>query len=184
MNFTVMLNWANYDCIPFKPYKFQSSIKASRGFRHPKTNDMEGPNTRYDLRRRVARTKTTRLPELANHVQVRPDQSVADSNSAEATDNAIAEAEAEPENAAAPSTSGTANGLNNYKSNFSLINGTYSFYGFNKCKLTNCKIDCINNNLVLPLNHFKSSVSNNKFTICTNRHLSCDSKECSLFNNL
>ena len=60
-------------------------------------------------------------------------------------------------------------------SNFSLVDGTYKFYNFNKCRLNECKVHCRSNNLILPLNHVKSTVCNKNFSILTNSDLSCKS---------
>ena len=62
-----------------------------------------------------------------------------------------------------------------YGSNFSQDQNGRIFFGFNKCRNVRCKIKCLENNMILPLNNFKSSVNGRKFVILTDEHLNCAS---------
>ena len=50
-----------------------------------------------------------------------------------------------------------------------------SFFGFNKCNNVRCKIKCKDNNMLMPLNNFKSQFSKKSYTILTDRNLDCKS---------
>ena len=50
-----------------------------------------------------------------------------------------------------------------------------TFFNFTKCKDVRCKIKCNDNNMVVPLNNFKSSVNGKHFNILTDSNLNCKS---------
>ena len=62
-----------------------------------------------------------------------------------------------------------------FSGNFSSISGQNVYFNFIKCKLDNCKIKCKDNNMVLPLNNFKSSVNGRHYSILTDSMLDCNS---------
>ena len=66
-----------------------------------------------------------------------------------------------------------ANTPNHFSGNFSFSQNIKTFYGFNKCGNTRCKIKCTENSFVLPLNNVKCSVNNRGFMIRTNENLNC-----------
>ena len=70
---------------------------------------------------------------------------------------------------------GNANVQNHFSGNCSLDPNNFSYFNFNKCKIENCKIKCKDNNMVLPLNNFKSSVNGRHYSILTDSMLDCNS---------
>ena len=72
-------------------------------------------------------------------------------------------------------TTGTASIPDHFSGNFSAMQGVYHFFGFNKCRVSNCKIKCLENNMVLPLNNFRSSVNGRHYPILTDSNLNCQS---------
>ena len=153
---------------------FCDLIQAGKGFGTPYFI-MSRSTSHYHLRTRVGRTKTTRCPELASHAQDRPESGDgSDPLDAATVDTPVVTVTNSGGSAGTPG-AGNANDLNHHTSNFSLVDGTYKFYNFNKCKLNECKVHCRNNNLILPLNHVKSTVCNKNFSILTNSNLSCKS---------
>ena len=70
---------------------------------------------------------------------------------------------------------GIINTQEHFSGNFSSILGQKVFFNFNKCKTDNCKIKCKENNIVLPLNNFKSSVNGRHYSILTDAVLDCNS---------
>ena len=62
---------------------------------------------------------------------------------------------------------------NHFSGNFSANLNTFS--NFNKCKVDRCKIKCQTNNMVLPLNNFKSTVNGRNYSILTDENLNCNS---------
>ena len=59
--------------------------------------------------------------------------------------------------------------------NFSQSHGQFSYFGFSKCRDNRCKIKCRDNNLVLPYNNVKSSVSGRNYVILSDENLDCGS---------
>ena len=64
---------------------------------------------------------------------------------------------------------------NHFSGNFSFILNILTFFTFTKCKENRCKIKCNDNNMVLPLNNFKSSVNGKHHSILTDTNLNCQS---------
>ena len=72
-------------------------------------------------------------------------------------------------------TMGNINVQNHFSDNCSLDPNNLTYFNFNKCKISNCKIKCKDNNMVLPLNNFKSSTNGRNYTILTDANLNCKS---------
>ena len=70
---------------------------------------------------------------------------------------------------------GNINVQNHFSDNCSLDPNNLTYFNFNKCKINNCKIKCKDNNMVLPLNNFKSSTNGRNYTILTDANLNCKS---------
>ena len=62
-----------------------------------------------------------------------------------------------------------------FGSNFSQNQNQFTYYGFNKCRDQRCKIKCLENNYILPLNNCKSRVNGRNFVLLSDEHLNCAS---------
>ena len=63
-----------------------------------------------------------------------------------------------------------------YGSNYLIENGNTRFFKFGKCLGPRCKIKCRDNNLVLPLNNFRSNFNCRSYGILTGADLDCRSE--------
>ena len=72
--------------------------------------------------------------------------------------------------------SGIASNPKHYSGNYLIENSTTKYFKFNRCSGVGCKIKCRENNLVLPLNNFRSNFNDRSYSILTNEDLNCRTK--------